>query len=130
MQAAINGLKGSHLFKPAGNGRLFRVWLNRFTALPGVKGKKFGAPVGSRTPNLLIRSQMLYPIELRVRERRREQARFCAGLQARISSDFTRLRGLFVGAALRRDWSLCCFMPRRVFLALNGGHKARPTTRQ
>jgi hypothetical protein len=27
---------------------------------------KSGAPVGSRTPNLLIRSQMLYPIELRV----------------------------------------------------------------
>ena len=25
-----------------------------------------GAPVGIRTPNLLIRSQMLYPIELRV----------------------------------------------------------------
>ena len=28
---------------------------------------KIGAPVGSRTPNLLIRSQMLYPIELRAR---------------------------------------------------------------
>ncbi len=27
---------------------------------------KIGAPVGSRTPNLLIRSQTLYPIELRV----------------------------------------------------------------
>jgi hypothetical protein len=26
-----------------------------------------GAAVGSRTPNLLIRSQMLYPIELRLR---------------------------------------------------------------
>ena len=25
-----------------------------------------GAPVGTRTPNLLIRSQTLYPIELRV----------------------------------------------------------------
>ena len=25
-----------------------------------------GGPVGIRTPNLLIRSQMLYPIELRV----------------------------------------------------------------
>jgi hypothetical protein len=28
--------------------------------------KIIGAPVGSRTPNLLIRSQTLYPIELRV----------------------------------------------------------------
>src|SRR5688572_8165933 len=28
------------------------------------------AAVGSRTPNLLIRSQMLYPIELRLRESR------------------------------------------------------------
>ena len=28
---------------------------------------KNGAPGESRTPNLLIRSQMLYPIELRVR---------------------------------------------------------------
>src|ERR1039458_9579190 len=27
---------------------------------------KTGAPEGSRTPNLLIRSQMLYPVELRV----------------------------------------------------------------
>ena len=27
--------------------------------------KDFGAPRESRTPNLLIRSQMLYPIELR-----------------------------------------------------------------
>ena len=35
---------------------------------------KVGAPVGSRTPNLLIRSQMLYPIELRVHERGREEA--------------------------------------------------------
>ena len=32
-------------------------------------GLESGAPVGSRTPNLLIRSQMLYPIELRVRDR-------------------------------------------------------------
>ena len=31
--------------------------------------KKNGVPAGIRTPNLLIRSQMLYPIELRVRER-------------------------------------------------------------
>ena len=28
--------------------------------------KSFCGPVGIRTPNLLIRSQMLYPIELRV----------------------------------------------------------------
>ncbi len=26
----------------------------------------FSAPEGSRTPNLLIRSQMLYPVKLRV----------------------------------------------------------------
>ncbi len=30
---------------------------------------KSGAAVGSRTPNLLIRSQMLYPIELQPHER-------------------------------------------------------------
>ena len=41
-----------------------------------------GAPVGSRTPNLLIRSQMLYPIELRVRERGREEARIRTEAQA------------------------------------------------
>ena len=29
-------------------------------------GLEIGAPEGSRTPNLLIRSQMLYPVELRV----------------------------------------------------------------
>jgi hypothetical protein len=39
------------------------------------KKSEIGAPVGSRTPNLLIRSQMLYPIELRVRLRAREQAK-------------------------------------------------------
>ena len=31
------------------------------------RGQKNGVPGGSRTPNLLIRSQMLYPIELQVR---------------------------------------------------------------
>jgi hypothetical protein len=30
------------------------------------RGEKSGTPEGSRTPNLLIRSQVLYPIELRV----------------------------------------------------------------
>ncbi len=34
------------------------------------RGGKSGAAVGSRTPNLLIRSQMLYPIELRLRNGR------------------------------------------------------------
>jgi len=36
-----------------------------------VKGIK-SAPVGIRTPNLLIRSQVLYPIELRVPLRERK----------------------------------------------------------
>ena len=31
---------------------------------------KNGTPGGSRTPNLLIRSQALYPIELRVQNQR------------------------------------------------------------
>ena len=31
--------------------------------------QKNGVPAGSRTPNLLIRSQMLYPIELQVRNK-------------------------------------------------------------
>ena len=30
-------------------------------------------PVGSRTPNLLIRSQMLYPIELQVHEKQKSK---------------------------------------------------------
>lgn len=30
----------------------------------GGEGFLFSAPVGTRTPNLLIRNQMLYPIEL------------------------------------------------------------------
>ena len=30
----------------------------------GSDGKGSGAPKGTRTPNLLVRSQMLYPIEL------------------------------------------------------------------
>ena len=41
-----------------------------------------GTPVGIRTPNLLIRSQTLYPIELRVRDGRREEAGVFAGVQA------------------------------------------------
>ena len=32
-------------------------------------GEKHGAPEGTRTPNLLIRSQVLYPIELRALKR-------------------------------------------------------------
>ena len=32
--------------------------------------KTNGAPAGTRTPNLLIRSQVLYPIELRARTAR------------------------------------------------------------
>ena len=43
---------------------------------------KSGAPVGSRTPNLLIRSQMLYPIELRVRVKRQEKAMIASEVQA------------------------------------------------
>ena len=35
---------------------------------------KSGTPGGSRTPNLLIRSQALYPIELRVLKKGREQS--------------------------------------------------------
>ena len=35
----------------------------RFNAIQGYVA---GTPVGIRTPNLLIRSQMLYPVELRV----------------------------------------------------------------
>ncbi len=46
-------------------------------------GRINGAPVGIRTPNLLIRSQMLYPVELRVR--RVFQRRFRRG--ARIVDD-------------------------------------------
>jgi hypothetical protein len=38
------------------------------------RGKESGAPGESRTPNLLIRSQTLYPIELRVREEPKEKA--------------------------------------------------------
>lgn len=34
-------------------------------ASPLVKGPSICAPEGTRTPNLLIRSQKLYPIELR-----------------------------------------------------------------
>lgn len=30
---------------------------------------KYGAPVGIRTPNLMIRSHVLYPVELRVLKR-------------------------------------------------------------
>ena len=37
--------------------------------LVGMALERSGTPVGSRTPNLLIRSQTLYPIELRVHPR-------------------------------------------------------------
>lgn len=40
----------------------------------GVGVNRNGTPGGSRTPNLLIRSQMLYPIELRVHPRNRNRA--------------------------------------------------------
>ena len=39
-----------------------------------------GAPVGSRTPNLLIRSQTLYPIELRVLYEKPRKWRVAPGL--------------------------------------------------
>ena len=43
-----------------------------------------GAPEGSRTPNLQIRSLALYPVELQVRERAREEARIHHRAQAII----------------------------------------------
>ena len=51
-------------------------------------------PVGSRTPNLLIRSQMLYPIELRVQWK--TAAKISAGTVSRsfISKCFSRVRNL------------------------------------
>jgi hypothetical protein len=39
-----------------------------------------GAAVGIRTPNLLIRSQMLYPIELRLLERELETKAGCGAV--------------------------------------------------
>ncbi len=39
-----------------------------------IAGFESGTPVGSRTPNLLIRSQTLYPIELRVRGRAKKRS--------------------------------------------------------
>ncbi len=43
---------------------------------------KNGTPGGSRTPNLLIRSQALYPIELRVHGKKGEvQSKFSQSFQ-------------------------------------------------
>jgi hypothetical protein len=55
-------------------------------ALRATEGKHriamLGAPGGSRTPNLQIRSLALYPVELRVRKRRRKQAKIARRVQA------------------------------------------------
>jgi dihydrofolate reductase len=45
-----------------------RLRLRRHPALLSASGSRAGAPGGTRTPNLLIRSQMLYPIELQAPE--------------------------------------------------------------
>jgi hypothetical protein len=62
--------------------------------LQGAAGirKNYGAPGETRTPNLLIRSQMLYPIELR--------ALWAGwGARSRILGWPARLRGPMVEAA-------------------------------
>ena len=56
-----------------------------------------GAPVGIRTPNLLIRSQMLYPVELRVRGHC--AARLCA---AQWKGDLSKQAGLL--QMFFREW--------------------------
>src|SRR5881628_2978587 len=42
-----------------------RIFIAQDASKPPEKSARRIAPEGSRTPNLLIRSQMLYPIELR-----------------------------------------------------------------
>ena len=54
------------LLKPCGPGVLVEKPAEGFGSS---RGKEIGAPTGTRTPNLLIRSQMLYPIELSARPR-------------------------------------------------------------
>ena len=52
-----------------------------------------GAPGGSRTPNLQIRSLALYPVELRVRVRPREQAKIACRAQAeRLKAEYRKLK--------------------------------------
>ena len=57
--------------RPAGTTAGQQCW--RPAYLSENKGDEDGAPVGIRTPNLLIRSQVLYPVELRVRKELRER---------------------------------------------------------
>jgi hypothetical protein len=61
------------------------------TETPAIAGVSRSTPGGTRTPNLLIRSQTLYPIELRALETGRIPSLpdVCTGyhrLQSRISS--------------------------------------------
>ncbi len=67
--------------------------------------RETGAPEKIRTPNLLIRSQVLYPIELRAR------AMGSAGLAARPRTLAKRAgfgKGGLAAPAARRDWALPC----------------------
>ena len=63
---------------------LAAVLLQWFEASAATPVQFPGAALGSRTPNLLIRSQMLYPVELRLRKGTRKKAAMCLGVQARI----------------------------------------------
>jgi hypothetical protein len=59
----------SHIGSPGskiGQGKSGKAQLLRLTNLVSNSLKMSGTPEGTRTPNLLIRSQTLYPIELRV----------------------------------------------------------------
>ena len=66
-----------------------------------------GAPVGSRTPNLLIRSQMLYPIELRAREGGVKRITRAAGDKHEVAKNFAASRFWCEGAKRMRP-SLSC----------------------
>ncbi len=79
-----------------------------------LQGLESGAPEETRTPNLLIRSQTLYPIELRVlcAERGRQEARFWIGCQG-IRSVFFEVSEIFrvcpVGSmGVEGRWLLGC----------------------
>ncbi len=57
-----------------------------------VFNKRNGAPVGIRTPNLLIRNQVLYPVELQAHYKVIPQKQFCEDAVAPFINNTTRKR--------------------------------------
>ncbi len=103
--------EGAHRLEAAAGNRIFRPLGCRARALTSWSGlggfrpnpQNHGAPGETRTPNLLVRSQTLYPIELRARERSASRIKVgCRPPDAKAARTLPRRRGAPQG--LPRDF--------------------------